>query len=306
MAPATGRAGGEQEILGRVTGGRGADHTRAGPTALSQEEIARVAHDEAHDSRDGSTDTGTRPLPDPLPTRTTGLPSAVTATTPQPGPAAPPAGYHPGGYHHGAPAPGQAAEPPPPDRYPARPYPPDEGRFWNGRRLAILALCAVIGSGSGVAAQQLTRHHEPRKPVATPTPTVTPPKPVTVMNIANISINSGFKKPNGGVWRSEQYATANFGRLKPGIGLLLDLGTQRTLRSVTFDARGPMTIELRAGDDGSPDPADPFQRVGAPVTANGKTSLPAKAGGSHRYWLIWVTSLGPGNVAQIGSIGATG
>ena len=102
-----------------------------------------------------------------------------------------------------------------------------------------------------------------------------------------------------GVWRSQTYSDATFGGLKKGIGLRLDLGAARALTSVTFTAEtGPTTVELRAGDTAGTD-GSAYALVGSAVQANGATTLPAGAGGSHRYWVIWVTKLPPGLQARI-------
>ena len=101
---------------------------------------------------------------------------------------------------------------------------------------------------------------------------------------------SGLRQ-QGGAWRTQTYTSADFGNLKDGVGLLLDLGAARAVTAVDLDAvGGPITVELRAGDERGADPTA-YARVGAAVQASGQTSLPAKAGGRHRYWLIWVTRL---------------
>jgi hypothetical protein len=112
--------------------------------------------------------------------------------------------------------------------------------------------------------------------------------------------------PNGssftlkqGSWQSQTYRDTKFGNLKKGIGLLLDLSTARQLTSVTFTAvDGPLTVELRAGDSHATD-GNALKLVGPAVQANGATTLPATDGGSHRYWMIWVTQLPPSFQAKI-------
>jgi hypothetical protein len=101
---------------------------------------------------------------------------------------------------------------------------------------------------------------------------------------------SGFRSAGGTTWRTQTYQTANFGNLKSGVGLLLDVGAPHAVSAVTFEVvGGPIAVELRAGD----------QRAGsesgyAPITgasgASGPTTFTVK-GAKHRYWLIWVTRL---------------
>jgi len=207
-----------------------------------------------------------------------------------------------------------------PHGHPARPgagpggewYPDAPGRQrggLSGQRAVILVLCAVVGAGVGVGAQRwVGRSGSGNVPVVA-AKTSAAPVPVTASVSSFDPKGSGFPNRTGTSWRSQTYATAQFGKLKPGIGLLLDLGSARSLRAVTFDARtGPLTVELRAADSKASS-IDGYQQVGGPVTANGSTSLPASAGGSHRYWMVWVTSLASSNggfLAEIASVAAQG
>jgi hypothetical protein len=114
---------------------------------------------------------------------------------------------------------------------------------------------------------------------------------------------SGFRR-DGAAWRTQTYVSADFGGLKDGVGLLLDLGGSRTVTAVTFDVvGGAIAVELRAGDSASRSPAG-YQRVAADPSASGSTTLTAKGGGEHRYWLIWVTKLGAANGGYRGVIQA--
>lgn len=166
----------------------------------------------------------------------------------------------------------------------------------GNRRPLVLIGCALLGIVIGVGGQQLTLTGS--GPTATPAPS--PSATIVTAPVTPVAPGdtSSFKKRDG-VWKSQTYADANFGNLKNGIGLRLDLGTTRPLTSVTFTAEnGPLTVELRAGDAPATDGKD-YQLVGQPVQADGKTTLPATAGGSHRYWMIWVTKLPPDFVARI-------
>jgi hypothetical protein len=101
---------------------------------------------------------------------------------------------------------------------------------------------------------------------------------------------SGFRR-DGAAWRTQTYAGPNFGNLKEGVGLLLDLGASLSVSKVTFEVvGGPIAVELRAGDSAG-GATSGYQRVAADPSASGPTTLTAK-GGAHRYWLLWVTKLG--------------
>jgi hypothetical protein len=89
--------------------------------------------------------------------------------------------------------------------------------------------------------------------------------------------------------------SSTFGGLKPGCGLLLDLGTPQRLDTVTLDAvTGPLTVDLRALDRLPTALAD-LSLISGPVSGSGHITLPASDGGAHRYWLIWVTRLAGGS-----------
>ena len=90
--------------------------------------------------------------------------------------------------------------------------------------------------------------------------------------------------------RDSWYTTAAFGNLKPGTGLLLDLGRRVTINDAQLDLGGfsGADIQLRAGNTASPGDLHEVASangVSGPVTVNLKT--PARA----KYLLIWFTQL---------------
>ena len=105
----------------------------------------------------------------------------------------------------------------------------------------------------------------------------------------------------GGRWQTQIYRTADFGNLKPGVGLLLDLGSPHSVSSVRFDAGpGPITVQLRAGDQASSGPAS-FTATGSSTSAHGPTTLDGMPGSKHRYWLVWISQLAatPGGYSAV-------
>jgi hypothetical protein len=164
-----------------------------------------------------------------------------------------------------------------------------------------------VGTGIGVGTQRMTGGGHAQALASRPK-VAAASTPVSAQVSSFNPIGSGFRKQDGS-WRSQTYTSAKFGNLKPGIGLLLDLGSAHALQSVTLgNQTGLQTVELRAGDS-RPGSADDFQRAGNPLTAPGATlTLPATSGGSHRYWLVWVTSLAPSGPFQavIGTVTAKG
>ena len=127
---------------------------------------------------------------------------------------------------------------------------------------------------------------------ARPTAAVAPVDPVSITSF-DPSGGSGFRSTAQGGWKTQTYRTAEFGNLKSGVGLLLDLGEARALSEVALDlGPGPVGVELRAGDQQVGQASD-YALVGSPVTAAGEVRLPATSAGEHQYWLVWVTRLAP-------------
>ncbi|MFZ5869424.1 MAG: hypothetical protein ACOYXW_02675 [Actinomycetota bacterium] len=131
--------------------------------------------------------------------------------------------------------------------------------------------------------------------VAQPTQTAAPQpiQPVAVTSF-DPSGGSGFRDEGDGTWSTQTYTTAEFGALKPGVGLLLDLGEAREVSAVTLpSATAGLAVELLAGDEppsGQPESMTPTDSA---TTAQGPTALSGDEGGAHRYWMVWVTQLAP-------------
>jgi cytoskeletal protein RodZ len=94
-------------------------------------------------------------------------------------------------------------------------------------------------------------------------------------------------------WISQWYATARFGALKQGTGLLLDMGRPVTVASVRVSlVNSGADIQLRAGSK----PVPAWLPVVAHVSNAGRTAQLKPAAPVHvRYLLIWFTKLPPDN-----------
>ncbi len=94
-------------------------------------------------------------------------------------------------------------------------------------------------------------------------------------------------------WRTEWYMSPRLGNLKPGTGLLLDLGQRATIARVRVllgPARGA-TFQVRVGDEAA---ALGDFRVAAHVTdVGGRVDLRLARPARGRYVLIWFTVLPP-------------
>ena len=97
-------------------------------------------------------------------------------------------------------------------------------------------------------------------------------------------------------WISQWYATARFGALKRGTGLLLDMGRPVTVASVRLSlVNSGADIQLRAGSKPVPAWLPVVARVSnAGGTAQLKPSAPVHV----RYVLIWFTKLPPDNAGH--------
>jgi cytoskeletal protein RodZ len=95
-------------------------------------------------------------------------------------------------------------------------------------------------------------------------------------------------------WSTDWYATAQFGDLKNGTGLLLDLGSEATVARIALNMSQPSGagIELMTGN--TPELSDlsvvaSGENIGGDVVLN--VTKPAKV----RYLVVWFTTLPPAN-----------
>ena len=101
-------------------------------------------------------------------------------------------------------------------------------------------------------------------------------------------------------WSTEHYATAQFGNLKKGVGLLLDARHSVRLKSVTVTTDTPgYTAEIQAGDS----PTGSFALDSGQKTVGRHTTFTLN-GKSARYYVFWITNLGPSNAAHVNEVKA--
>lgn len=94
----------------------------------------------------------------------------------------------------------------------------------------------------------------------------------------------------GGAWDSSWYATAEFGNMESGTGILLDMGHAVTVNSVGL-VLGTATgadIQVRVGDAAD---LDSMSTAATMSNAHGTLHLPLSSPASGRYVLIWFTKL---------------
>lgn len=104
-------------------------------------------------------------------------------------------------------------------------------------------------------------------------------------------------------WTTQTYTTAKLGNLKPGVGLMLDMGEHTSFRSVrVLLADGGTSLQMYTGDQ--PDRTR-MTSVASVTDASGETALRPEEPAEGRYILLWLTELPPvsdgyrGGVAEI-------
>jgi serine/threonine protein kinase len=214
--------------------------------------------------------------------------------------------YQQGTYGRPAPRPG-AAQPVP------TPPAPLQSRTGKALKWAVSALLiAALGLGSWQLADALM--DQGGKPddtnqtqttdgndKSTTKPTSTP---ITISGTRDFDPfgADGSEKPNdidkvydnspSTYWQTDYYLSTDFGRLKSGVGVIVDLGKVRQVGKVTVSFVGNTSVELRAASsDASSEPTsfDAYSKVaegsGTSVTLTPDESLKS------RYLLVWLTKL---------------
>ena len=106
--------------------------------------------------------------------------------------------------------------------------------------------------------------------------------------LASLAVSGNPATP----WYSQWYATADFGKLKAGTGLLLDMGHPVTVSSVRLSlvSHSGTDLQLRAGSKPVPAWLPP---VASASNAGAAVHVPLGAPAHVRYVLIWFTKLPP-------------
>lgn len=91
-------------------------------------------------------------------------------------------------------------------------------------------------------------------------------------------------------WTTEGYGTVDFGNLKKGVGVVLDLGQPTAIRQVTIDlGSGPVDLTVYAAPDQDLDGAT---EIGSAKAASGRIQLkPTTTKPTGQYIIVWFTSL---------------
>lgn len=110
-------------------------------------------------------------------------------------------------------------------------------------------------------------------------------------------------------WSTQTYTTADFGNLKPGLGLMLDMGRRVSLADVRVQLGGQgasTALELYAGKQAE---KSAMRQVASASGASGRVALDPERSVRARYLLVWLTKLPPssgGYQADIAEIAVRG
>jgi serine/threonine-protein kinase len=180
--------------------------------------------------------------------------------------------------------------------------------FWVRRRAVAITLMAVlVAAGGGVAAWLATRaHHGTGHPAqAAPSRQLVPVSPCSTCAFgfnplgnptdehpdASLAIDN---QPNT-VWQTQTYYAGKLG--KAGVGLYIDAKPETTARVLQISSDTPgFTATIYARSDTPPvkwpDPG--WKQISAATTVARKQNIALTSGAtSYRYYLVWITSLGP-------------
>jgi hypothetical protein len=185
--------------------------------------------------------------------------------------------------------------------------------------LRLLPRLAVVAAlvGIGLACYQIGKHvgELPRKPgaldaLAEPSPSAAAgpatsridlTKPPVVVRDYDPYGRDGAEQPGSvpnatdgdptTAWTTDGYGSASFGGLKPGVGLLVDLGRPTRVANVQVGlVTAGAGLELRSTNQLG-DNADAFTTVAKQSSAKQVATLTPSTTAPARYWLVWFTAL---------------
>ncbi|GHF26573.1 protein kinase family protein [Streptomyces morookaense] len=193
---------------------------------------------------------------------------------------------------------------------PVPPPPPLESRTGKVIKWSVSALLiAALGLGSWQLADTLLKHGESDDPSHSQSTGDGSPKkpesgqPIAIQGAKDFDpLGDGQEKPRdvpkaydgnpATYWSTDFYTNANFGGLKSGVGLILDLGKKQQVGKVQVGFLNDTSVELRAADssgDSMPMSLTAFHKVaeGAGTDVPLTPDKPVEA----RYVLVWLTKL---------------
>jgi hypothetical protein len=113
-------------------------------------------------------------------------------------------------------------------------------------------------------------------------------------------INNSWDGDPNTSWATDAYKrNAQFGSLKPGMGIAFDLGTAVSLRQVQIVTDRPgIDVQVLAGDSAAAAGIADYQRAGEHGNLTGTDTIPLHVQKPARYYIIWITKLVPSTAQQ--------
>lgn len=178
------------------------------------------------------------------------------------------------------------------------------------------ARAGATAKGTSAASAKASARAKPT-PSATPIKAATKPRPPARLPVTRLPVAAAYAygpyglgdgdNPGGAEypispnpplpWSTDWYATAQFGLLKHGTGLLLSLGHRDTITSVLIDLTHyqGVNLQLKVADGTAP---EDFRVAATDDDTGGTVRLTLRHPASARYLLIWFTQLPPNGVGQ--------
>ncbi|MGW0870787.1 protein kinase family protein [Streptomyces sp. NPDC002740] len=191
------------------------------------------------------------------------------------------------------------------------PPPPLQSRTGKALKWAVSALLiAALGLGSWQLADALMDQGQSDDTNQTQTtddgdkaPTKPATLPITITDAKDFDpegdgsekpadIGKAYDNSTSTYWQTDFYKGADFGNLKPGLGIILDLGKVQQVGKVTVTFMGKTSVELRAASseaDSEPTSLDGYTKI-AEGSGTSVTLQPTKSAKT-RYVLVWLTKL---------------
>ena len=183
------------------------------------------------------------------------------------------------------------------------------GRSWlrlaaalSGVLVLVLAIVFAFNLGRG----SVLPDDEPEEDAPTESASERRPQPVDVVAVSDLDPppgGNGEENPEtvGNVidgddattWTTLTYERSpRFGNLKPGVGLVLDLGEPTEVSQVDVALRGaPTSLALYSGGDQEPTGVQGLQRLGVQQGAGEQARFSLEQPARARYLVVWLTSL---------------
>lgn len=189
-----------------------------------------------------------------------------------------------------------------------RPPPPRRSPMLSRFVLTVVVLLAMVVVGVGAWTLGKSLGAEPAVPSASPTSPAEEGQAAGKPTEVKIAGAIGFDPLGDGEernelaalaidgsattdWHTETYGGPDFGRLKEGVGLLLDLGKETRLTQAVIDfGESGGTVELRTGTSPEPDSLKTFLTR---KDVTGKVTFDLNGSSATRYLLVWFTELPP-------------